>query len=140
MLTKRVLLFIPVLALLIVVGCGGTWVDDDRNFDRIFGFDKSADVSIVHSYYWKSRHWSTEYRYFIALRAPEKFVAGLTDAKLMAPRTPDERLVDACGDKPQWFLPGALTNYEAWIPKSDDGYRVFRDKADGTLFICGERL
>jgi hypothetical protein len=33
-----------------------------------------------------------------------------------------------------------LNQYEAWIPKTDAGYRVFRDKQDGTLFICDQRL
>jgi hypothetical protein len=52
-------------AILVLTGCGGTWVDDKRNFDRVFGFGKIPDVQVVHSYYWKSPHWSTEYQYFI---------------------------------------------------------------------------
>jgi len=125
---------------LILTGCGGTWVDDDRNFDRVFGVDKPTDVRIIHSYYWKSSHWSAEYRYFIALRASSKFVEGLTDARLMSPSVPDEATVAFCGDKPQWFLPRTLSDYEGWIPKSEDRYRVFRDKTDGTLFVCDQRL
>lgn len=121
-------------------GCGGTWVDDDQNFNRVFGFAKPQDVIVLHSFYWKSSHWSTEYRYFIALRAPSQFAEGLTRVSLATPRTPDETTVNSCGDKPQWFVPGPLTNYESWIPKNNDRYRMFRDKADGTLFVCDERL
>ena len=96
---------------------------------------------MIHSYYWKSKHWSTEYRYFIALRAPLKFADGLIDLRLMTPVTPDETVVNSCGEqKPTWFLPSSLTNYEAWIPKNDTRYRVFRDKTDSTLFVCDERL
>ncbi len=134
------LLGAPSLALLILAGCGGTWIDDGRTFDRVFGFGKPRDVSIVHSDYWKSSHWSTEYRYFTALRAPLKFVGGITDARVMIPRTPEETMAASCGDKPQWFLPGSLANYQVWIPKRDDRYLVFRNKSDGTLFVCGQRL
>jgi hypothetical protein len=137
---RKVLLVVSCLALWIVAGCGGTWVDDERNFKRVFDFNKPQDVTVVHSYYWKSSHWSTEYRYFIALRAPLRFVERLTDAKLMTPKSPDEAMVSSCGDRPQWFLTEPLTNYEAWIPKSDDRYRVFRDKTDGIVFVCDQRL
>jgi hypothetical protein len=137
---RKVLLVVSCLTLWIAAGCGGTWVDDDRNFKRVFDFDKPQDVTVVHSYYWKSSHWSTEYRYFIALRPPLRFVERLTDAKLMTPESPDEAMVSSCGDRPQWFLTEPLTNYQAWIPKSDDRYRVFRDKTDGTVFVCDQRL
>jgi hypothetical protein len=137
--TRNVLVLVSWM-LLVLAGCGGTWVDDDQNFKRVFGFDKPQNVIVLHSYYWKSSHWSTEYRYFIALRVPSQFVDGLTHVRFMTSRTPDETMVNSCGDKPQWFLPGSLTSYEAWIPKSEAGHRVFRDKADGTLFVCDEQL
>jgi hypothetical protein len=140
LLRKTVLLVIMFVALATLAGCGGTWVDDDRTFQRVFDFDKPQDVTIIHSYYWKSSHWSTEYRYFIALRAPLKFVEGLTDTRLMTSKSPDEEMVSSCGDKPSWFLPKPLTNYQAWIPKSNDRYRVFHDNADGTLFVCDQQL
>jgi hypothetical protein len=137
---EKILASVLCLALLVLTGCGGTWIDDDRNFNRVFDFDKPNDVGMVHSYYWKSSHWSTEYRYFIALRAPLKFVEGLTDTRLMTPATPNDEMLSSCGEKPQWFLPRPLNNYQAWIPKSDDGYRLFWDKADSTLFVCDQRL
>jgi len=134
--------FLPLfLLLLVLLSCGGTWVDDDGNFKRVFGFSKPPDVDVLHSYYWKSPHWSVEYRYFIALKVSAKFAAGLTSAELMIPVAPDGTVLGSCGDKrPPWFLPKALTNYDVWIPKAATGYRVFRDKADTTLFLCDERL
>lgn len=126
---------------LVFVGCGGTWVDDDGNFARVFGFSKPHDVEVIHSIYWKSAHWSVEYCYFIALRASPKFFAGLTATKLMTAVAPDKAVSNECGDKPpQWFMPKPLNSYEAWVPKAGAGYRVFRDMDDGTLFLCDERL
>jgi hypothetical protein len=127
--------------LLVLSGCGGTWVDDEGNFNRIFGFDKPKDVVVLHSYYWKSPHWSVEYNYFIGLQVPPKFAAGLVSPELMTAVASDQTLLDSCGTKrPQWFLPKSLTNYEAWVPKAAKGYRIFHDKADGFFFLCDERL
>jgi len=140
MTTKRLLVWSVVFLVLVLNGCGGTWVDDSRNFDRVFGFSRPPDVHVIHSYYWKSPHWSTEYRYFIALEPSSKFTNGLTSPELMTAAIPDATAIDACGDKrPQWFLPKPLISYEMWMSRSG-AYRVFRDKTDGTLFVCDERL
>jgi len=83
----------------------------------------------------------SEYSYFIALESSPKLVAGLTSAEQMAAVAPDEKLLDSCGDKRSaWFLPKPIGNYEVWLSKAGGGYRLFRDKADGTLFLCDERL
>jgi hypothetical protein len=132
---------LPLALLLVLPSCGGTWSDDPGNFSRVFGFSKPQDVEVLHSYYWKSPHWTVEYSYFISLRPSPKFVTGLTSPELMTSVPPDAEVLSSCGDKPpQWFLPKSLINYEVWIPKAASGYRVFRDKADGTLFLCDERL
>lgn len=134
----------PLLFLLVAVlaGCsGGIWVDDAGNFKRVFGFNQPGDVKVLHSYYWKSLHWTVEYSYFIALEASQKFAARLTSGEQMTAVAPEEKLLDSCGGKrPQWFLPKPLASYEAWFPKAGSGYRVFRDKTDGTLFLCDQRL
>jgi hypothetical protein len=129
-----------VAVLLILTGCGGTWVDDDRNFQRVFGFDKPNDVQVLHSFYWKSAHWSTEYRYYISLRASSQFASSLTDARLMRPAAP-EFAPDSCGsDRPDWFAPKSMTKYEMWVSKENLSYYVFRDKDDGVIYACDEQL
>ncbi len=131
---------LPVL-LMFLASCGGKWVDDAGNFERVFGFTQPEDVKVLHSQYWKSPHWTVEYSYFIALQPSQKFTAELTAPQLMTAVASDEKLLDSCGDRrPPWFLPKPLTNYEAWLPKTAAGYRVFRDRADDTLFVCDERL
>jgi len=129
------------VALLIVGGCGGTWVDDAGNFNRVFGFDKPSDVQVLHSYYWKSPHWTTEYRYFIAVRGPAKFANGLTAPQFWDPATPDKRSLETCGgDPPAWFMSKPLDRYKMWMPKDSKTYRVFQDKDDLTFYACDEQL
>jgi hypothetical protein len=130
-----------VALLCILSSCGGTWVDDGGNFKRVFGFSKPPEVKVLHSYYWKSPHWSVEYRYFISLQASAKFVDGLTSSELMTVVVPDSAVLDICGgERPKWFLPKSLGNYDVWVPRAAAGYRVFRDRADGALFLCDQRL
>jgi len=125
----------------VLAGCGGTWTNDSGNFERVFGFSKPKDVQVLHSYYWKSPHWTTEYTYFIELSASQGFTNGLTSMMLPAPIALDGGESNSCGSpRPRWFLPKPLTSYETWMPKAAEGYRVYRDKDEGTLFLCGERL
>ena len=139
-LTSLVLLVL--LMLLLLTSCSsGTWIDDPKNFKRIFDFSQPDDVKVLHSYYWKSPHWTVEYRYFIVLQPSQKFTAGLIDPQLVTAVTPDATLLDSCGDRrPTWFLPKPMTNYDAWLSTASGGYRILRDKSDGTLFLCDERL
>jgi hypothetical protein len=127
--------------LLLIAGCGGTWVDDEGNFKRVFGFDKPNDVQVQHSFYWKSNHWGTEYRYYIAFRSSTKFSSGLTDAMLMDRIVPDSTARNNCGDNPpSWFVSRPISQYDMWKPRSDEAYRIFQDKDDGIIYVCDERL
>ena len=63
--------------LLLLSGCGGTWVDDPGNFKRLFGGPPPKDIQVLHTYYWKSPHWTNEYQYFFALRTFLRFLSQL---------------------------------------------------------------
>jgi len=130
------------LLLVFLTACSsGTWVDDPRNFKRVFDFSQPDDVKVLHSYYWKSPHWTVEYKYFIVLQPSEKFSAALMAPQLVTAVAPDKNLADSCGDeRPSWFLAKPITNYDAWVSKAGGSYRLFRDKTDGTLSLCDERL
>lgn len=144
--TRTLWVLLSAATLITAFACSsGTWNDDSGNFKRVFGFTKPNDVQVIHSYYWKSPHWTTEYRYFVAMKAAQKFTSALTSAELMKSVPPSDVDVTGCGsERPSWFLPKSLTDYEMWVPKSAEPshftYRVFRDKADGTLFVCDQRL
>jgi hypothetical protein len=65
----------------------------------------------------------------------------LTSSELMTVVVPNSAVLDICGgEHPRWFLPKPLGNYDVWVPKAAEGYRVFRDRADGALFLCDQRL
>jgi hypothetical protein len=130
--------FFSVAFAILLSGCGGTWVDDPSNFERVFGFNKPPEVTVLHSYYWKSSHWTTEYRYFISLKASAMFVNGLTSPQLM---THAESSVKVSGDDvPAWFLTRTLDHYEMWTSINQSGYHIFRDKDDGKIFVYDSQI
>lgn len=124
------------------LGCGGTWNDDPQNFERIFRVEQPADVQVIRSHFWRSAHWSYEYRYFIALKPNESFLSQLTGPAQMTPTSPSKHLLEACWpEPPAWFLPKPISDYDAWIPVAAEAqYRVFRDRDNGTVFVCDMQL
>jgi hypothetical protein len=128
-----------ILGLFFTTGCSNTWIDDDGNFRRVFGYDKPPDVQIVHSYYWQKPRWSggREYRYFFAQRGPDGMRDVMGKDKSMNLEQPDSRARYGCGGSPpSWFVSKSPDHYEMWVMKDWSGGRVFRDKDDSTWYRC----
>lgn len=140
---------ICVLALAHLTGCGyfnsGTWEDDPKNWERAFHQRPPREIEIVHSYYWRSPHWSYEFRYFFSLRgtkeARELLFANDQMEKLGASDQNLKADVDF-SNKPSWFVPKALEEYEVWTFKDEPrgNFRLFIDKMSGEIFITDYRL
>ena len=131
--------FLPVLAMLLMAGCGSTWVDDAANFKRIYGFDKPNGVQVMPSYYWKAPKWrGTNYRYYIAQRGPVGFATDTAMGSAMMKREPSNSSARlGCGAAPpDWFVPKAPEQYDMWVSIFSPGIRVFKDKDDNTIFSC----
>ena len=67
----RPVAWLATLALALVAGgCGraGTWTDDPGNWRRIFRGPKPAGVAMIHSWYWRSPHFTMEFEYFRVFR------------------------------------------------------------------------
>jgi hypothetical protein len=66
--TLRLQTAVLLLLALFSVNCGyvmaGKWEDDPANWKRAFHFTKPPEVTVVHSLYWRSPHWSYEAGYF----------------------------------------------------------------------------
>jgi len=67
--------FAVLLFTLCLTGCheAGTWEDDARNFQRIFRVPQPREVTVVHSRFWTSPHWTDEFQYFIQIRHNDTF-------------------------------------------------------------------
>ena len=132
-------------ASVLLAGCGyesaGTWDDDPGNWERAFHSGRPPDVVVVHSKYWRSAHWTLEFQYFFHLGKNDALRKQLFAENKLA-RMEGEAAArassDFFGDKPAWFLPGRVSDYEVWAIAAETGrhFRVFIDRRTGELFVA----
>jgi hypothetical protein len=120
---------------LVLVSCGGKWDEDAKNWSRAFnGQTCPADVKIVHSRYYRSPHFTYEAYYYFEITASKAFL----DAWLkgLVQTTPSKDNLGLLPDKPVWFLPKAIENYEMWriADNTNSYFRIFVDKSTGAIF------
>jgi hypothetical protein len=129
-------------------GCGyvksGTWADSPKNWKRAFRSTKPPDVVVVHSYYWRSPHWSYEIEYFFQIKSNAALQHQLLTANdlLRVDTNNAEQYPLRSSKKPEWFIPKSTDSYECWVYRTDSNsnFRVFIDKTTRDLFLTDEQL
>ena len=127
---------------LLFAGCGGTYVDDRRNFERAFGSKCPADLRVAHSLYIQTPHFTEEHVYYFDLLP-------ITNSMMPQWLTNTSGIVRASSglreipwqyaprqDHPKWFAPESSTNYDVWY-HTNDSYVVLRSKREGEIFVYG---
>jgi hypothetical protein len=130
-----------ILAAVLLVGCheSGTWSDDAKNFHRIFRVSKPDDVNVVHSWFWRSPHFTYEYEYYIQLQKHADMERRLLTMNPMMQLTGDLEKAAALGQsKPTWFIPKPIIQYDVWTysNRPNDHFLLFRDRETGDLFLA----
>ena len=137
--------FLVVFVVVNLIGCGyfnaGTWQDDPKNWERAFHQKTPQGIEIMHSYYWRSPHWTYEFRYFFSIRGTKEtrdllFANGQLK-KFDQNSGSNFQLDNSFDNKPSWFLPKVLDQCEVWIFKDEPrgNFRLFIDKISGDIFI-----
>jgi len=121
----------------------GTWNDDPKNWRRAFGEATPATVKVIHSYYWRSNHFTDEHIFYFEVQAaPEWKEAYLKKLGLVPVAPPVARSYDTNNhyDKtPKWFAPDSVENYEAWDQPGGYG-SVWINKTNGHIFFYDWQL
>ncbi len=128
------------------VGChrSGTWEDSPKNWERAFGQKPPAGITILHSSYWRSPHFTLEFEYFFQVEPSEsvrKELRASHELRLFTPGTREEKAAvqSFFQRKPEWFIPKPLDRYEIWtVNPSDTGsghFRLFIDRQTGVMFM-----
>lgn len=68
----------------------GTWEDDPGNWSRAFQSTKPPEVAVVHSKYWRSAHWTSEFEYFFEIAPNPQLKAQLFGENNVRQATGDE--------------------------------------------------
>jgi hypothetical protein len=144
-LQSPILKVLAICCALLLVGCGGTYENDARTYQKVFGQRPPPDTKVAKSIYWRSPHFTMEYAVFMEIAPGTGLVAQLTNAfplvgtNLSANWMPRNLALD----RPKWFLPNNPTNYDVWLWKNDafrDAFLLARDRITGSVFFCDEQL
>ena len=141
---KAILLLTVMLLLLNVSGCGyfssGTWTDDPDNWERAFQLQKPEDVVVVHSQYWRSPHFTYEYRYFFEIAANEELEQQLfTENDLILwDNVESWDVADVFYEAPDWFVTKSLENYEVYQYQDEVNCNllVFVERESRTIYLA----
>ena len=126
------------LSALFLKSCGGKWDEENANWSRSFnGQTPPPDVRIVHSRYYRSPHFTYEAYYYFQITTSDQFLDSWVKHQKLNLITPTSLNLGLLYDKPAWFLPRPIENYEMWKP-SDSEYsyfRIFRDRMSKDVFV-----
>ena len=136
-------------ALLGQVGCGyfvsGTWVDDPGNWKRAFRSIKPESVTVVHSRYSRSPHWTLEFQYFFELAPNAELRDQLFSKNKLRMLSSEEAAKEKAshfGKPPTWFAPKPADNYEVWVYAQEPrgNFKVLIDKQTGNMFLSDYQI
>lgn len=140
-------LFLVVVMTSFLLCCheSGTWRDDSKNWERVFKTDKPDHITVVHSLYWRSPHFTLEYRYFIQVQKNSEFQERLLTMNPMKELTDSKEIEMATlwlQEKPPWFAQKPWNRYKIFVysDKPLDNFRLLIDKESGDLFLADESL
>jgi hypothetical protein len=136
-----------ILMAFLLVGCheSGTWTDDARNWKRIFREPKPDDIKVVHSWFWRSPHFTYEFEYYVQIRKHDDLERRLLTMNPMKQLTLDSQLQEASDwsqHKPTWFVPKPIAHYEVWVYSNapNSRFRLLIDRETRDLFLADTQL
>ena len=141
-----------ILIVFFLAGCGpfvsGTWSDDPKNWKRAFSESRPNDgISIVHSWYMRTPHFTAEFAWFFELEVTESVKKELISnpelSKLTNVSSEDLRS-RIYQDRPTWFSPEPLSAYDIYESKMDRSFIMFIEKSGRRSFwtryqLCRKR-
>ena len=130
------------LSCLMLTGCGyfyaGTWENDDDNWERAYGYEKPDEIDIVHSWYWRSPHFTMEYELYMETTLNKDILHSLLSRGNLVERegAADEHIEEMVDydTRPTWFVPKTLDKYEIWVGSNPVEFELFIDRQTGHLY------
>jgi hypothetical protein len=144
---KTMRIIFVILAAALLVGCheAGTWKDDPRNWKRVFRAPKPDDIAVVHSWFWRSAHFTYEYEYYIQIQKHADLQKRLLTMNPMKQLTLEKDLQEATvwsQHRPTWFVSKPVAQYEVWIYSNapNSAFRLLIDRESGDMFLSDTQL
>ncbi len=120
----------------ILTGCGyfvaGQWSDDPKNWERAFREAAPIEgVEIVHSWYMRTPHWTTEFAWFFELKVSTSVknrILGDPLTKLVTGFSKDDFERRTYYERPHWFITRGLEHYDVYQSGTSSDFLIFMDK------------
>ena len=118
----------------------GTWKDDPKNWERALGERTPTNITVIHSWHWRSAHWTHESAYCFEVRGAVRGTL-LSDTNLVRLETTNTN-IEFVAERPSWFAPKPMDAYEIWGYTNDppSKFRLLIDKTDETAFFTDFQL
>jgi len=136
-----------IFSLLALCAChnAGEWNDDPRSLARAWGKEASQGILAIHSFYWRSPHFTREEVYFFQFAPNPKLKADLIEANHLVSAPYTSRTAKGFSrTRPVWFAPGSPHTYSAWAerPTGDapPDILLFEDLSSGSLFLYSSQM
>jgi hypothetical protein len=140
----RILIFAIIT---ILSSCGyftsGTWENDNKNWSRAYNFPIPDSVVLLHSWYWRSPHWTMEQAMYFEIEYNKDVKDNyLSDPTLILLPAKDTINIGFYNYKPKWFLPKPYRFYKIWKGNKDeiDHFMLFEDDINGHLYWTDYQL
>jgi hypothetical protein len=126
---------------LLLAGCSATYVDDKHNYERTFGIKCPKDVEVIHSYYYRSPHFTEEHEYYFQMTSTSgsnllKMFILPNMVQATDENSPRPFFLGLRPNRPEWFAPEAVSNYEIWYC-TNQTHVLLGDKQTKILFVYG---
>jgi hypothetical protein len=120
----------------------GTWEDDPKNWYRAFKTEQPPEVTVIHSKYWRSDHFTDEHMYFFEVRSTPEWKDSFLRSRKVEPVPPSKArsFRDNNGsDVPIWFASDSTESFEVW---DQPGYygSIWINKTNGHIFFFDIQL
>lgn len=142
--TRRLLLS---LAAILLLGChpsAGTWSDDPKNWDRAFKQSRPPEgITVVRSWYMRTPHFTAEYAWFFELQLSDEVKKGLAaspELKRVDTARPDQLWSRVYGERPAWFKPEPLADYDVFEFSDEPGFFILLHKSSSRAFWTRQQL
>ena len=115
----------------------GTWEDDAHNWYRAFQKEQPTEITVIHSKYWQSNHWTDEYVYYFEIKAtPEwrdEFLKERNAHPVDAEKARSYRDQNRIKLTPDWFAPDPVSDYEVWDERPGYFGTIWINKSNGNI-------
>jgi len=134
---KRIPFILCFSLLFAIISCEVKTDDAEKAYEYWSGEKPDKDLKIQYAKYWRSPHWSYEYKFYLKFKPSELWWDEFIKKNNLKK---DMKNTSELQDIPAWFHPKKTCIQYRSKEDFDQGSRYYRDSLDGQCFIYEVQL